>query len=286
MGTDKRERQKANRQARLEQLAKEQQRAKTKKRTVQVAVVIAAAIVVALLFAIFGGKDTSSGPSTTTATSAAAQGASTTSGGSASAETTATSEPGRSITGATPCPEADGSSPRTIHFEQAPPMCIDPAKTYSAKVETNLGDLTISLDAQAAPLAVNNFVVLARYKYFDGTICPRAVPDFVVQCGTPDGTTAGSPGYTIPDELPASASAYVKGAVAMGNTGRPDSSGSQWFIVTSDTGGTKLAPSYTLFGKVADTSSLSVLGAMNALATPSETPSSVIQILRVTITER
>ena len=284
MGTDKRERQKANRQARLEQLVKEQHKAKTKKRTVQVVAVVAAAVVIALLFAIFGGKDKSSGPSTTSTTTA--DRSTVTSSGAPSSETTATSEPGRSITGATPCPADDGTSPRTIHFEQAPPMCIDPSRTYSAKVETNLGDLTIALDATAAPLAVNNFVVLARYKYFDGTVCPRAVPDFVVQCGTPDGTTAGSPGYTIPDELPASAAAYVKGAVAMGNTGRPDSSGSQWFIVTSDTGGAKLpGPDYTLFGKVADTSSLSVLGAMNALATPSEAPSSVIQILKVTVTE-
>ena len=50
---------------------------------------------------------------------------------------------------------------------------------------------------------MNNFVVLARYHYFDDTACHRIIPDFVVQCGDPTGTGTGGPGYAFADELPA-----------------------------------------------------------------------------------
>src|SRR5215204_5815119 len=73
---------------------------------------------------------------------------------------------GAALTGATPCPAADGSSPRTVTFAQAPPSCTDKTKTYTAVVTTDKGAFTIALDAAAAPLTVNNFVVLARYHYF------------------------------------------------------------------------------------------------------------------------
>jgi cyclophilin family peptidyl-prolyl cis-trans isomerase len=138
------------------------------------------------------------------------------------------------LTGATPCPAADGSSPRTVAFAQAPPSCIDKTKTYTATVTTNKGAYTIALDAAAAPLTVNNFVVLARYHYFDSTICHRAIPQFAVQCGDPSGTGSGGPGYTFADELPAAGS-YKVGSIAMANSG-PDTNGSQFFIITGANG--------------------------------------------------
>ena len=81
-------------------------------------------------------------------------------------------------------------------------MCIDPAKTYTATVETNKGTFTITLDPKAAPQTVNNFVALARYHYYDDTPCHRIITGFVVQCGDPTGKGTGGPGYEIPDELP------------------------------------------------------------------------------------
>ena len=42
---------------------------------------------------------------------------------------------------------------------------------------------------------VNSFVTLARYHYFDGTECHRAIPGFVVQCGDPTASGTGGPGY-------------------------------------------------------------------------------------------
>ena len=111
--------------------------------------------------------------------------------------------PARPSRAPTPCPNADGTSPRTITFAEPPPMCIDPAKTYTATVVTNKGEFTVDLDAAKAPQTVNNFVVLSRYHYYDGVLCHRIIDSFVVQCGDPTGTGSGpNPGYTIPDELP------------------------------------------------------------------------------------
>ena len=87
-----------------------------------------------------------------------------------------------------------------------------------------------------AVLATNNFVVLARYKYFDGTKCHRAITDFVVQCGDPTTTGSGSPGYSFADELPAQGE-YKIGSIAMANSG-PNTNGSQFFIITGENGAT------------------------------------------------
>src|SRR3954453_2372987 len=105
--------------------------------------------------------------------------------------------PGATITGDTPCPKADGPSERTTSFAKAPPMCIDPAKTYTATLETNKGTYSATLDPKTAPLAVNNFVTLARYGFYNGVACHRIVKQFVVQCGDPTGTGGGGPGYTF-----------------------------------------------------------------------------------------
>jgi cyclophilin family peptidyl-prolyl cis-trans isomerase len=201
----------------------------------------------------------------------------------APAPTVAPAEP---VTGETPCP--DENSPRTIEFEQAPPMCIDPAKRYTAQISFRLNDeqsnLEVELDAAAAPETVNNFVVLARYHYFDGTVCHRAVPNFVVQCGDPTATGGGGPGYEFGDELPASLDAYVKGAVAMANSG-PATNGSQFFFITSDTAGPAFgSPNYSVFGQVTEGID-STLAGMAGFATDTEVPSGLIQIESVTITE-
>jgi cyclophilin family peptidyl-prolyl cis-trans isomerase len=158
-------------------------------------------------------------------------------------------QPGRAQSAPTPCPKEDGTEARVITFVAPPPMCIDPAKSYSAVVTTNKGVLTITLDPTYAPKTVNNFVVLARYHFFDNTVCHRIVPGFVVQCGDPTGTGTGGPGYTFADELPADGD-YVIGSVAMANNG-PDTNtnGSQFFIITGDHGAS-LPPKYSLFGEV------------------------------------
>jgi cyclophilin family peptidyl-prolyl cis-trans isomerase len=126
-------------------------------------------------------------------------------------------------------------------------MCIDPGKTYTAEMVTTKGTMVIALDPIAAPKTVNNFVVLARYHYFDGIHFHRVIPGFVLQGGDPTGTGRGDPGYRFADELP-KPGRYELGSLAMANAG-PDTNGSQFFICIDDCQD-KLQPLYNLFGNV------------------------------------
>jgi len=184
--------------------------------------------------------------------------------------------------GTTECPPATGAATQTRTFNAPFKQCIDPAKTYTALVKTNKGDLKVRLDAAKAPGTVNNFVALALHKYFDGIGCHRILTDFVAQCGDPAGTGSGGPGYKFNDELPAPGE-YKVGSLAMANSG-PNTNGSQFFIITGAKGAA-LPPSYSLFGEViegADTV-LKAINAAGAEADPSP-PKEKITIESVTIT--
>jgi cyclophilin family peptidyl-prolyl cis-trans isomerase len=180
-----------------------------------------------------------------------------------------------------PCPAADGSSARRTEFPAAPPMCIDPAKSYTAEMVTSLGTMVIALDAAGAPKTVNNFVFLARYHYYDGIIFHRIINGFMCQGGDPTGTGRGGPGYRFADELP-KPGRYEIGSVAMANAG-PDTNGSQFFLV-SGRSGVGLPPQYSLFGKIVK--GLDVLETMQNVRTkPGDRPVEDVVIQSVTITE-
>jgi cyclophilin family peptidyl-prolyl cis-trans isomerase len=190
---------------------------------------------------------------------------------------------GEAIDGPTECPAEDNSSERVTSFAETPPMCIDETATYIATVDTTYGEFSIELDASRAPLTVNNFVVLARYGYYDGAPWHRIIPGFVIQggdaVGTPLGT--GNPGYAIDDELP-SAGDYQVGSVAMANSG-PNTSGSQFFVITGEQGAA-LPPQYSLFGQV--TAGLDVVTAVETTETTvGDAPVDEVIIHSVTILE-
>lgn len=181
----------------------------------------------------------------------------------------------------TECPKADGSSPQKRRFDGPPPMCIDPAKDYTAEMVTSKGTMVIALDPAAAPKTVNNFVVLARYHYFDGIHFHRVIPGFVLQGGDPEGSGRGGPGYKFADELP-KPGRYELGSLAMANAG-PDTNGSQFFVI-SGPDGMRLPPQYSLFGKVVK--GIEVVNAIDALGSPGAgTPKEKVVIESVTITE-
>jgi peptidyl-prolyl cis-trans isomerase B (cyclophilin B) len=151
-----------------------------------------------------------------------------------------------SSSGGTPCAWARAGT----SAKQVDPPAATSTETGKVPVtiDTNVGTLRATLDADAAPCTVSSFVSLAHQGYFDGTPCHRLTTQgiYVLQCGDPTGTGTGGPGYTIPDELHGS-EAYSPGTLAMANTGQPDSGGSQFFIVYKDsTAG--LQKSYTVFG--------------------------------------
>jgi cyclophilin family peptidyl-prolyl cis-trans isomerase len=272
VGTPKRERQKSNRQLRLEELARQARTEKRKRTGMYVLLIPLVALTVSGVVWLAKRGDDNAASGTTTPIDALS---STTTLDANVPTTTTTPLPstiaGATLTGDTPCPAADGSSERAITFEKAPPTCIDPAKSYSAVVTTNKGAYTVVLDAVAAPNTVNNFVVLARYHYFDNTVCHRAIPGFAVQCGDPTASGSGGPGYEFTDELPAAGS-YKIGSLAMANAGA-NTNGSQFFLITGDSG-VALPPSYSLFGQVTDGLDTTVK-ALDAAGNPDEASNGV-----------
>ena len=169
-------------------------------------------------------------------------------------------------------------SPQVSAFQ----LDTDPAKGYTARIVTTKGTITATLDAKAAPKTVNNFVVLARYHFYDGIVFHRIIPGFMDQTGDPQATGAGGPGYQFADELPA-AGGYKIGSLAMANSG-PNTNGSQFFVITGQQG-VSLQPQYSLFGQVTD--GLTVAQAINRLGTNDEQgrPTAVVKITSITIAE-
>lgn len=284
MGTAKRERKKMNREMGRQAQETAAKRQKTTKTTVRI--VGAIVIILALFFGIaFLTKDDSTDEAAPVTTTVDAFANTTIAAGDAT--TTVPSDaatPSDFAYGTTECPPVEGAATQTQDFSDSFALCIDPTKTYTAVVQTNMGTYSAVLDAAKAPGTVNNFVSLARNKYFDDTTCHRAIPGFMIQCGDPTATGNGGPGYKFADELPASGE-YKIGSLAMANSG-PNTNGSQFFVISGDQG-VSLPPNYTLFGQVTDGLDTTVV-ALDAAGNPSSNgmpPLKEIKIESITITE-
>jgi cyclophilin family peptidyl-prolyl cis-trans isomerase len=246
VGTDKRERQKEGRRARLEAAAAAQQQQIRKRRfiTLAVAVVVIGALVGAYL--LLSDDDGDSVATDTTATSTPTT--------TASDAVPPPPGPGETITGETPCPATDGSSPRTTSFEQAPPMCLEEGKQYTATFTTNLGDIKVQLDTENTPATANNFAVLANYHYYDDTAIFRTDPSIeIIQGGSPTTNAADDPGpgYTIEDE--GSDFTYQEGQLVMARKPTPNSAGAQFFFVAGPAASSLDADgTYVVFGNVTE----------------------------------
>jgi cyclophilin family peptidyl-prolyl cis-trans isomerase len=264
MGTDKRERQKAGRQARIEAARIAQQKADQRAKIVRIGVIVFVVIAVLGVATFFQRRSGDEGASTggdqsTTTTAAPAA------GGPASVPAP---PEGKTISGDTPCPAADGSAERTTKFEKAPPMCIDPAKTYKATFDTNKGVVKVTLDAKTTPGSTNNFVVLSRYKYYDNTALFRVDPSIaIIQGGSPHNNSANDtgPGYTIKDE--GGKFTYKEGQLVMARSQGADSSGAQFFLTTGpEVSALDAQGTYLNFGTVDE--GLDVLKAIQASGVP------------------
>ncbi|MBW3574175.1 MAG: peptidylprolyl isomerase [Actinobacteria bacterium] len=163
--------------------------------------------------------------------------------------TTATSAGADGSSEPVPCPASDGSSARRTAFDRAPPMCIDPTRSYRARFVTTAGVFTAALDAQRSPLAVNNFVFLSRYHFYDGLPFHRVVPGFYAQTGVPEGDDVG-PGYTFADDPLPERGEYREGSLAMAHE-RPDDNASQ-FVIWLGPEVAQLDPVFPLFGQVVE----------------------------------
>jgi cyclophilin family peptidyl-prolyl cis-trans isomerase len=235
------------------------------------------AVAVILAFVAGGGGDkenVSAGKSTTTTGDATTT--------SASPDTTATTAAGAGTSEITcndtePATKGNGKT-----YEKAPEMTIDPAKKYTATMETSCGKMVIELDAKNAPVGTNNFVFLAREKFYDGLSFHRVIQDFVIQGGDPKGDGTGGPGYDVPAEPPKDKFKIGDLAAAKAPTDPNGTMGSQFFVITGSRGA-QLPNEYARFGTVTD--GVKVAQKLESFGQPDESPSRKLWILSVTIAE-
>jgi len=124
-----------------------------------------------------------------------------------------------------------------------------------ALIKTNFGDIKIKLLPEIAPETVRNFITLTKSSFYDGTLFHRVIPKFMIQGGDPNTKESdksvwgqGGPGYNLKAEF--NSRSHLRGIVSMARSPDPDSAGSQFFIVTSDS--TFLDRQYTVFAEVVE----------------------------------
>lgn len=176
----------------------------------------------------------------------------------ASAEVTPSASPSKAPD---PCEKAAEGKVKELTFKKEPAITIDKTAEYTMDLQTTCGSIPITMDAAKAPHTVNSFDFLVNKGYLDHTKCHRLTTQgiYVLQCGDPQGTGMGGPGYTIPDEnlkdSRLKGDKYPAGTVAMANqfnaqTGEgKNSGGSQFFLVFQDS---PLPANYTPFGTVSE----------------------------------
>jgi peptidyl-prolyl cis-trans isomerase B (cyclophilin B) len=120
-------------------------------------------------------------------------------------------------------------------------------------IEMENGDvIKVELYPEIAPNTVNNFVALISEGFYDSTLFHRVIPGFMIQGGDPEGTGMGGPGYSIKGEFTSNGFQnnlkHSRGVLSMARAMKPNSAGSQFFIMTEDS--PHLDGQYASFGKV------------------------------------
>jgi peptidyl-prolyl cis-trans isomerase B (cyclophilin B) len=165
---------------------------------------------------------------------------------------------------------SEEATPTQTNSDLVPDPSIAEGRTWTGSLNLNDQSIGVELYGDLAPQATANFVSLAKDGYFEGVSCHRLTTAgiYVLQCGDPEGTGTGGPGYTFgPIENAPMDDMYGEGLLAMARVGGDGySMGSQFFIVygssqiLSDAAG-----GYTVFGKV--TSGLDAVKAIAAAGT-------------------
>ena len=190
---------------------------------------------------------------------------------------------------ATPTPAASTGAGSTGCPTSAPaPMAA--ADTATVTLATEKGSIVIKVTGSLAPNATGNFVALVACGFYDGVVFHRLVPGFVIQGGdgqygrAPNVDAArvggGGPGYTITDDPVTTP--YRRGTVAMARTSKPNSQGSQFFIVLDDqaAGALAQANTYAIMGEV--TSGMDAVDAIGAMPNSGEPDNAALDPLPIT----
>jgi len=152
------------------------------------------------------------------------------------------------------CEFVKSEAPASKQVDLPPTEGVEEEAVFDVTLTTNRGNIVFETLTSKAPCAIQNMRHLAHLAYYDDTPCHRLTTQgiSVLQCGSPDGSPSGGPGYSFADENLEGAT-YPRGTVAMANSG-PATNGSQFFLVYEDSA---LPPNYTPFGTI--TAGLDVL---------------------------
>ena len=220
MGRAQRRRQE-NRRRRLEE-ARAAERKRAKRRTYLMIGLLALVAAAATLFLILSQdqseEDTAGTPAPSEDTLPA---------GEASAQSVAEPTIPSSVPLPEGCPATDGSDGPRIDFDGPQPMCIDPDRRYTAVFDTSEGEIRFELTPADTPGTVNNFVTLARWGYYDGTLLFRTDPSIdIIQGGSPHTNSPSDPGpgYNIPGR----ASLHSGTPIPASRSARTDTSPVNW----------------------------------------------------------
>ena len=175
------------------------------------------------------------------------------------------------------CVEVQQPEPRRDGGEEKPTEPL--SGEYEVTFETNCGSFTVEMDEQAGGLSAASFAGLADSGFYEGTFFHRIAPGFVIQGGDPTGTGTGGPGYTTKDPPPSGAM-YPKYTVAMAKGAQEPAgtSGSQFFVMTGDSG---LPPDYAIVGKVSK--GFAVVDRIGALGDATEQPTRIVVIEKASV---
>jgi peptidyl-prolyl cis-trans isomerase B (cyclophilin B) len=133
----------------------------------------------------------------------------------------------------------------------APPkQAFDPAREYHWHVDTSVGELTVTLLPEAAPMHVTSVIYLARCGFYDGLVFPRVLKGFMAQGGSPTNDQQGNAGYAMDGEFLTDQKHDRPGALSAANSGQPNSDGSQFFLTFAPT--PHLDGKHTVHGFVTD----------------------------------
>ena len=127
-------------------------------------------------------------------------------------------------------------------------------KHHAEIVVQDYGTIKVELDADQAPITVQNFIDLANSGFYDGLTFHRIIEGFMIQGGDPNGDGTGGSGHTIRGEFTQNGVnntlSHTRGAISMARSSAMNSASSQFFIVHEDS--TYLDGSYAVFGYVTE----------------------------------
>lgn len=125
-------------------------------------------------------------------------------------------------------------------------------KHHAKIVVKNYGTIVLELDADVAPITVENFANLVNEGFYNGLTFHRIISGFMIQGGDPLGNGTGGSSKTIKGEFASNgvknSISHVRGTISMARSSMPNSASSQFFIVHKDS--TFLDGQYAAFGTV------------------------------------